>query len=146
MISTPAEILLGANRLTNPRTAEGLHAIKCIVKKGDHTALDPKDLQKLRTSAKKGLSVKFNMFWTKSGTQEQKSSTTKHETPSSTTLPPPSPDEKDGINNYYFHCKELEISSLLKDDNDDDKMVPMKNKGSKDLMIEKEQDKEEEDE
>eukprot|EP00957_Ditylum_brightwellii_P115111 8779213-Ditylum_brightwellii.AAC.1 len=65
-MTSHAEFLFGGDRraTTAPCTAADICEIEVIVKKGDQTGLDPKDLKKLRESAEAPLSTKFDQFQT----------------------------------------------------------------------------------
>eukprot|EP00957_Ditylum_brightwellii_P008661 657586-Ditylum_brightwellii.AAC.1 len=71
-MATLAETLLCSNCLTTARTTEEIHAIEVVVKKGDHAALDAKDMKKLRDAAEQALPDAFDLLRTKPGTAELK--------------------------------------------------------------------------
>eukprot|EP00957_Ditylum_brightwellii_P086773 6603064-Ditylum_brightwellii.AAC.1 len=69
-MTTPAERLLGADRLFIACTVGQIHAIKVIVKKIDGaSSLDANTLKKLQDSAEEGLTEQFDIFRTTPGMQ-----------------------------------------------------------------------------
>eukprot|EP00957_Ditylum_brightwellii_P100479 7658762-Ditylum_brightwellii.AAC.1 len=70
-MTTPAERLLGTDRLPTDHTVGQIHAIKVIVKKTDRaSSLGAKALKKLQDLAEEGLTEQFDIFRTKPGMQE----------------------------------------------------------------------------